>query len=185
VSNESDSEKSQEVGTQPKDQAEALLSKPFLIPRNPIALTLRFILVVFLVDFGFAIILALLSNIVLGAGRGLFILIAIVVLLKLAVVIGFLVWMTSRWAGISYYINDRQLIYNRGIANIQEDNYELENVRRVHLDQDFLGRMFDYGHLRLTITTPELSINFVLYDLKDPRHYKSLFEKFLGTPGEF
>ncbi|HUC20897.1 MAG TPA: PH domain-containing protein [Candidatus Polarisedimenticolaceae bacterium] len=169
-----------EVGVHPKDQAEALLAKPFLIPRNPIALNVRFILVVLLIDFGFATLLALLSVLRLDPGRGLFMMVAVLVLIKLIVLIGFLMRMAAKWTEHSYYLSERQLVHQRGITSHQEDTFDLDNIRQVHLYQDFFGRMFDYGHLELTITSAETSKHVRLNDLKDPKHYKGVFEQYIG-----
>jgi membrane protein YdbS with pleckstrin-like domain len=168
------------IGEQPQTQAEEILSEPILIPRNPLALIARMVGVVFFLDFGLAIAILALATIPGAGGSFLLAVIATLLLLKSAVLVGVLIRAATSWTQHSYYLTERQLIHRRGIATIDEKIYELDNIRHVHLHQDFLGRQFDFGHLELLVATAGLTETIRLTDLKNPEHFKNVFTNYLG-----
>ena len=172
------------VGEHTKEQAETLLSEPIMIPRNPISMNTRMLVVVCFADVIFVAVLVLL----LGglAVEGVTISVGIIVMMVALLVIRFVIIalvlgkMASNWAEVGYYLTDRAIIVRRGLANVFENTYELGNIRHVYMFQDFIGRMYDYGHIQLIIATMGLEEKVRLTDVKDPAHYKTLFEKYLG-----
>jgi uncharacterized membrane protein YdbT with pleckstrin-like domain len=172
------------VGEHTAEQAETLLSQPFQIPRNPISINARFIVLMVIGDGAllmvFLFTLFALSSLRISVGVGIMVALVVLVVIKATLLTLILVKMTSSWSQVSYYLTDRALIVKRGLLNSYEETYELANIRSVQLFQDFVGRTYDYGHVHLSITSWGMEEDVILTDLKDPRHYKTLFEKYLG-----
>jgi membrane protein YdbS with pleckstrin-like domain len=169
-----------EIAGQPKSQAEELLSEPILIPRNPLALVSRMIVVTFFINVACAIVLIFLGTIPFANGRLLFLLTGFLLFVVTGALTWYMVHTSMLWATRTYYITERQLIVRKGIANIDEHVYELDNIRHVRLFQDVIGRQFDFGHLELLIATAGLTETLRLVDLKSPEHYESVFRNYLG-----
>jgi uncharacterized membrane protein YdbT with pleckstrin-like domain len=174
----------EKVGEHTMEQAETLLSEPILIPRNPISMNVRIIAVVFIADLVFIVMLVLLlgglSFMGASLGSGIVIFIALLVIVRLSLLLMIIVKMATNWSETSFYLTDRAIIHRKGIANVYEDTYELANIRHVYMFQDFVGRMYDYGHIHLNIATRGEQELVRLTDIKSPAHYKTLFEKYLG-----
>jgi uncharacterized membrane protein YdbT with pleckstrin-like domain len=100
--------------------------------------------------------------------------------LKALILVGLIIRSSTSWTQHSYYLTERQLIHRRGIANIEEKVYELDNIRHVRLIQDFIGRQFDFGHIELLVATAGLTETITLADLKNPEHFKNVFTNYLG-----
>jgi len=174
-------EKSGEVvGDQPQSQAEEILSEPILIPRNPLALISRIVLLVFMIDVGTALVLVTIASFPGLTGKLLFAMAALAMIVKTGILIALILRASTSWTSQSYYLTERQLIHRTGIANIDEKVYELDNIRHVHLIQDALGRQFDFGHLELLVATAGLTETIRLSDLKNPEHFKNIFTNYLG-----
>lgn len=168
------------IGEQPTSQAEEILSEPILVPRNPLALISRTVIIVFFVDVSAAIVLVFLATLPGITGRFLFALAALLLLLKTAALIMLIIRGATAWTQHTYYLTERQLIHRQGIANIEEEVYELDNIRHVKLIQDFIGRQFDFGHIEILIATAGLTEKVILSDVKSPEHFKNVFSNYLG-----
>lgn len=177
-------ERETKVGEHTQEQAETLLSEPIMIPRNPVSMNARMLVVVAFADIVFVAVLVLLLGgmAVEGVtlGTGIIVTLVMLLVIRFAIVMLVLGKMASNWAEVGYYITDRAIIVRRGLANVFENTYELSNIRHVYMFQDFLGRMYDYGQIQLIIATMGLEEKVRLTDIKDPGHYKTLFEKYLG-----
>lgn len=125
------------VGDHTQEQAETLLSEPIMIPRNPVSMNVRMIVVVLFADIVFAAVFVLLiggmalDGMTVGMGTA----VALIVLLAIRFTILMLVLakMASNWAEVGYYMTDRAIIVRRGLANITENTYELGNIRHVYM----------------------------------------------------
>lgn len=168
------------IGEQPASQAEEILSEPILVPRNPLALISRTVIIIFFVDVAAAIVLLFLATLPGITGRFLFGIAATLLVLKTIVLIMLIIRGATSWTQHTYYLTERQLIHRQGIANIQEQVYELDNIRHVKLMQDFVGRQFDFGHIEILIATAGLTEKVTLNDIKNPEHFKNVFSNYLG-----
>ncbi|HEY2003817.1 MAG TPA: PH domain-containing protein [Candidatus Saccharimonadia bacterium] len=172
------------VGDHTQEQAETLLSEPIMIPRNPVSMNVRMIVVVLFADIVFAAVFVLLIGGMalegVTVGTGVTVTLIILLAARFTILMLVLAKMASNWAEVGYYVTDRAIIVRRGFANISENTYELGNIRHVYMFQDFMGRLYDYGHIQLVIATMGLEEKVRLTDLKNPSHYKTLFEKYLG-----
>jgi membrane protein YdbS with pleckstrin-like domain len=167
------------IGEQTISQAEEIMSEPLLIPRNPLALISRSILIIISVDLALALVLLLLATLS-TSGSFVFAVAAVLLALKTLALAILVMRAATNWTQHSYYLTERQLLHRRGIVNIEEKVYELDNIRHVRLIQDFIGRQFDFGHLELLIATAGLTETIRLTDLKNPEHFKSVFTNYLG-----
>ena len=172
------------IGEHTQEQAETLLSEPIMIPRNPISINVRMLVIMFFGDLVLAVVLALLlGGLAVGGARlsaSIIIFVVTLLAIKFTLLMLILAKMATNWSEMAYYITDRAIIVRRGIANVAENTYELSNIRHVYMFQDFVGRMYDYGHLQLVIATMGLEETVRISDIKNPSHYTTLFEKYLG-----
>lgn len=63
-----------------------------------------------------------------------------------------------KWLNHQYIITNRRVIQVSGIFNKSVTDSSLEKVNDVHMDQSFLGRIFDYGDVEI-LTASELGVN--------------------------
>lgn len=173
--------KGERVGEHPSSQAEELLSEPILIPRNPMALVGRMVMVVFALDVAAAVVILLLAFLS-ALGGILFVLAALFLLIKTAALAFVMIRSAIVWSRHSYYLTETKLIKKKGVTANDEEVYELEHIRHVRLFQDSIGRLLDYGNVELLITAAGLKEKVRLSDLKNPDHFKSVFTNYIGDP---
>src|SRR5215217_3249865 len=53
------------------------------------------------------------------------------------------------WRSRSWILTDRRLIRHTGVINIQERSIPLKNIQNVDYSASLVGRMFNYGNLRV------------------------------------
>ena len=56
---------------------------------------------------------------------------------------------TIAWRSRSWILTDRRLIRHTGVINIQERSIPLKNIQNVDYNSSLIGRMFNYGNLRV------------------------------------
>ena len=56
---------------------------------------------------------------------------------------------TIAWRSRSWRLTDRRLIRHTGVINIQERSIPLKNIQNVDYNASLIGRMFNYGNLRV------------------------------------
>lgn len=56
---------------------------------------------------------------------------------------------TIAWRSRSWILTDRRLIRHTGVINIQERSIPLKNIQNVDYSASLIGRMFNYGNLRV------------------------------------
>lgn len=66
--------------------------------------------------------------------------------LKMLVTLGFY---TIPWRSKCWILTDRRLIRHTGVINIQERSIPLKNIQDVNYGASLLGRLLDYGNLRV------------------------------------
>ena len=162
-------------------QAEKLLSKPILIPRNPWAIITQIIALVFISDIVIALLLFASSAFTATMSLGTVMLIAgSLLIIKGCLVTGVVVKMSLDWVPDSYEITERQLIKKGGVATKEDKVYELTNIRHVTVHQNFVGRQLEYGDIELLVATAGLNETIKLCDVKDPHHFEEVFTEYMG-----
>lgn len=172
--------KQERIGEHPEAQAEKLLSKPILIPRNPWALITQVAALVLFTDVTAAVLILALAA--MGGATGATIMLATgaILLLKTSMLVAIIIKMSIDWVPDSYEITDRQLIKKKGVATKEDKVYELTNIRHVSVHQNFVGRQLEYGDIELLVATAGLNETIRLTDVKDPHHFEEVFRQYLG-----
>ena len=164
----------------PKAQEEAL-KEPVLIPRNPVAIILRIMGLLALLDLAFLLVVGVF--VYLGLSTGLIFLVFFIFQFVKIIGLAFLVFsVLLPWANTGFYLSESQLERKRLRNDITTDEitYELRNIEGVKLHQSILGRMFDYGDITLRMMTDNPK-KVEITDIKDPTHYKNVFDKYISV----
>lgn len=53
------------------------------------------------------------------------------------------------WRSRSWILTDRRLVRHTGVINIEERSIPLKNIQNVDYSSSLIGRMFNYGNLRV------------------------------------
>ncbi len=86
------------------------------------------------------------------------------------------------WASTSYYLSENYLVKHVGVIKIQEDIYELKNIRTIHRDQSWIGKKFHYGTLTLELAYFGYNKKIKLLGIRNPKKYQKILEESLGSP---
>lgn len=90
---------------------------------------------------------------------------------------GFLIFVIGQWLNEYYEITTSEIIYRRGLIFKREDKHKLDHIGSVELQQGFLGRIFNYGTLKLFVWTTEKEV--LMYLIHNPRKYQNILEELL------
>jgi uncharacterized membrane protein YdbT with pleckstrin-like domain len=86
-----------------------------------------------------------------------------------AVMVLFIVLM---WAHTTYIITPKEVIIRRGIAKLDEVTYELDGISEIEVQQDLLGRFFNYGTVRFL--SKSLQDEVKLLNIPQPEMYSRM-----------
>ena len=165
----------------PNAQEEAL-KEPVLIAKSPAALVVRLMGLGLLTDLATLLIVALL--LVLGvSARAAIALFVVMFFLKIIVFGVFIFVGVLHWNHLDYFLSESQLIMkkiNQHMTAAEEDTHELRSIFKVTMEQSWMGRLFNFGHIHLEMTGYDSKVN--LEDIKDPAYYKSVFDKYVSAP---
>lgn len=75
--------------------------------------------------------------------------IAVVVLISL-----FIDWL--RWNNEAFFVTNRRVIHSSGVLNKKVLDSSLSKINDVIMEQSFLGRIFDYGSIKILTATEEV-----------------------------
>lgn len=97
----------------------------------------------------------------------------------------FLVFLLSdvviRFLSVRYYVTKHHLIVGSGIVSNDQETFELSQIRKVEIYQDWMGRKLNYGTLKLELTAPGYERKLNLVNVANPTGGAKEIEKFLGT----
>lgn len=88
-----------------------------------------------------------------------------------------LIFIIMQWVDEYYEITTKDVVYRRGFFIKKEDRHKLEHIGYINLEQGALGRMFNYGTVKLFNWTTEKEI--LLYLIHNPRKYQHILEELL------
>lgn len=98
----------------------------------------------------------------------------------LSIVEGFLIVFIALWReSNSFYFSENRLIHYYGISGTHERIYELAHIRSVTLDQSWLGKMFHYGNLKVTLAVSGYHEEIILRGIVDPKKYERVLCGFI------
>lgn len=90
------------------------------------------------------------------------------------------VWLVLSWANEEWEIKEGVIYHRRGIFHMKEDAYSLKQIGSTTLHQGLLGRLFNYGTIR--IFSPLLKQDYYLMNIQNPREIvKMLEDEVAGT----
>lgn len=97
----------------------------------------------------------------------------ILVVIKIALVI----YVIVEWFNEYYVITTTEVIHKKGLFMKREQRHTLEHLGSLNIEQGALGRIFNYGTLRLYNWV--LEKNYDLYLVHDPRRYHLILKGLL------
>ena len=147
-------------------------------------LIFRVFIVAFLIETLYAFLLAALVYSKIGAAYTQSILESLWLLqtVKFVIEIFLILNIVTRWATTTYYLRDDLLVRVTGIVEVKEDLYDLKNARTLVVEQTWLGRLLNYGTLRVTIASSGFREEVVLAAVSTPRLYEHWINQYL-SPG--
>lgn len=86
-----------------------------------------------------------------------------------------------RFLSVRYYVTKHHLIFGSGVMNNEEKTYELSQIRRISVYQDWLGKRLNYGTVHLLLTAPGFEEKIHLVNVSNPSNAAAEIEKFLGS----
>ncbi len=86
----------------------------------------------------------------------------------------------EKWSHRYYFIDKDKMIEIKGVISRKERIYELKNVKSVKLDQGFLARIFNYGTVYITITSPNIIEELMLINVSQAKTIVDYIKKFLS-----
>lgn len=84
------------------------------------------------------------------------------------------------WTHKYYFIEADKLTERKGIFTRTERVYELKNTKSVILHQGFLGHLFRYGTVTITITSPNIKEELILVNISQAPEISQNIKKFLN-----
>jgi uncharacterized membrane protein YdbT with pleckstrin-like domain len=100
--------------------------------------------------------------------------------LKFILLVGFTTDIIIRYLSMHYYISRHHLIVNRGIINNEEKIYELNQVRKLSVTQDNVGKRMNYGNVHLLLGEKGFEEEIVMTNITNPRNVVKEIEQYLG-----
>ena len=98
-------------------------------------------------------------------------------LLLIIIKIGFMIFIIVSWLNYYYEITPKEIIFRKGLIFKKEERYMLAHIGSAILDQGLLGRIFNFGTLKLFIWTSEKEE--YLYLIHNPIKYQTILEQIL------
>jgi uncharacterized membrane protein YdbT with pleckstrin-like domain len=98
----------------------------------------------------------------------------------IAAVIGISVWLSVMipiWT-TEIGVTNQRFVYKRGLLNRQTDELQLRSIEVVRFNQDFWGRMFDFGKLEIHGTGDE---TIFLPAVTDPIELRAALQEAVGA----
>lgn len=100
------------------------------------------------------------------------------VVLKTALVL----FVVVQWLNEYYEITPKELIHRKGLIFRSEQRYKLEHLGSLKIEQGILGRLFNYGNLRLYNWA--LEKDFLMYLIHNPNKHKHILETLIPSADE-
>ncbi len=100
--------------------------------------------------------------------------------IKFIILIFLLADLVIRFLSVRYYVTNNHLVVGSGIVNNQEKTYELSQVKKVEVYQDWLGKKFDYGTIISLFTAPGFDETLRLVNVASPHKGAEILEKHLS-----
>jgi membrane protein YdbS with pleckstrin-like domain len=147
-----------------------------ILKRNALALVIRIILLLFLVDTLYALLILLFVKITPVPTD--FVAIALFLwalhTLKYIFITAVLLRLLVQWLGTLYIMEGKLLTISTGVYAVKEKVYELNRIKSVSVQQDWIGRRFHYGNLTLELGSSGYHEAIELRDIQNPRQFEHM-----------
>lgn len=142
---------------------------------------LRVFTILFVVDTGYALILAafFFGDAVTNFGTISLGLLWLMHTVKFLVIVGLVTAVIADDATTDYYISGHHLIRRTGFMQKKEHIYELGKLRMIDVYQSWLGRLLNYGTLTMTFSSSGYQENITMNGVSDPTKYERILRKHL------
>jgi uncharacterized membrane protein YdbT with pleckstrin-like domain len=87
-------------------------------------------------------------------------------------------WVALQWSGLEYELTQGKLIQRHGIFSISEESFSLAHIESITINQNLLGRIFNFGSISLF--SPLNKDDIFLTMIQNPYKYKSFLETNIG-----
>ena len=82
---------------------------------------------------------------------------------------------TLSWTNEYYVIRSADILHRRGLFNLKEETYSLKNVASFTVEQNFIGRIFNFGSIKFY--SPVLKQEYFLNNITNPIKLKETIEE--------
>ncbi len=89
------------------------------------------------------------------------------------------IFFIQKWVRTLYIIEKNTLVVRSGILKTTERVYDLKNLRSVSVSQGLLGKLFRFGSVEISITSPNLLEKPILDSIPNPREVEERLKKIL------
>lgn len=91
--------------------------------------------------------------------------------------ISLVIFVIVHWLNEYYEITPKEIIYRTGFIFKKEERHSLSHLAKIQIDQSVLGRIFNYGTLKLYNWV--LEKNVMIYLIHNPKKYHRILESIL------
>ena len=85
------------------------------------------------------------------------------------------IYIVVQWVNEYYEIYPSEILHKKGFLVKQEERHLIEHIGSIKIEQGFLGRVFNFGTIKLFNWTTEKDI--LLYLIHNPRKYEHILEE--------
>lgn len=165
----------------PKENHDVAIPRIEPIRRSVLLLALRIFIILFIADSLYAgIILIWMQGVISEDFRFAYgSLLLVVHTLKNIALIYIIVGIVVNWASDFYYISEHHLIHRQGILGTTENVYHLERIDAVTITQSWLGKLMDYGDVKIRVSTYGGVTDLSLQAINDPRKFHDFFTHYV------
>lgn len=89
--------------------------------------------------------------------------------------IGIIFYFVLGWLYTFYIVRPHEVIFRKGLLLEERLDYRFDNILKVDVKQNFLGKMFDFGTIK--VFTTGIKEDAVFYDVPQPHKYANAIAK--------
>lgn len=78
------------------------------------------------------------------------------------------------WLSIEYILRNDEIVIRQGLIKSKETTYEIANLQSMSINQSLMGRLFNFGTIRLF--NPVLKEEIFLEDIPNPKLYGAIIQ---------
>lgn len=163
------------------DDSHAAVKTTRLIRQSVIALVLRLLVVMVGLDLIYAVLIVffIILDIPTTVAAATITFLWVIYMLKSVFQAYSLLQIVVTWARTLYYVTHHHLVAQTGILTINEQIFEMQQIRSVKSRQSWLGKIFDFGDVTIVFASSGFREEVVLRAIMSPVKYGEYFEGYL------